>query len=285
VVPYTRGSLVCRSFKDIIKEAKLAVKNGAKEIWLLGQNVNDYKSEGKDFSDLIIEVDKIPGDFWIRFTSPHPAQVSNKFIDTLAKCEKFTPYLNLPAQAGDNKVLKAMNRPYTVAHYLGLIKKLRSAFKKYRKGEEKILAISTDLIVGFPNETDTQFENTKKLVSKAGFMLGYISQYSARKGTPAAKNDNIKNFVKKARWRELNQHLAQEVLKFNSQFIGTKQDCLVFEKQEKDGSHKYFAKTKHYITVAFQSKDANLVGQLVKINILKANSWILEGELINKKAV
>ncbi|MFA5166192.1 MAG: tRNA (N6-isopentenyl adenosine(37)-C2)-methylthiotransferase MiaB [Candidatus Paceibacterota bacterium] len=276
VVPYTRGPLVCRSFNDIVKEAKQVVKNGTKEIWLLGQNVNDYKSGKKDFADLIQEINKIPGDFWVRFTSPHPAQVNAKFIETLAKAEKFTPYLNLPVQSGDDQILKAMNRPYTVAKYLDLIKRLRGAFIKYRQGPEKTIAISTDTIVGFPKESEKQFNNTCKLYRKVKFDMAYLAEYSPRQGTPAAKNDNIKNSVKKARYDKLNKILGQTVLANNKRFVGKTLTALVFDKKE--GKNIYFAKTRHYTTVVFES-DKNLVGQFVDLKIQKAESFVLKGEI------
>lgn len=290
VVPYTRGPLICRGFADIVNEAKAAVKNGAKEIWLLGQNVNDYKSKvqisnaksiGKkpkeyDFADLIQEINKIPGDFWVRFTSPHPAQVNAKFIEALAKAEKFTPYLNLPVQSGDDQILKAMNRPYTVAKYLDLIKRLRGAFIKYRQGQEKTLAISTDTIVGFPNESEKQFNNTCKLYRKVKFDMAYLAEYSPRQGTPAAKNDNIKNSVKKARYDKLNKILGQTVLANNKRFVGKTLKALVFDK--KSNKNIYFAKTRHYATVVFES-DKNLIGQFVNLKIQKAESFILKGEI------
>ena len=276
VVPYTRGPLVCRSYREIIAEAKTAIKKGAKEIWLLGQNVNDYKSGNYDFSDLIKEINKIPGEFWIRFTSPHPAQMTDKFITTLAQCQKMTPYVNLPVQAGDDLVLKNMARPYTIKKYKELVRKIRSAFKKYRTNQEKIVAISTDIIIGFPNETKQQFKNTVNLVKEISFDMAYLAEYSARKGTPAAKLDNITNTEKKKRYTVINNALAKEVLKNNKKFVGKTLNCLVFEK--KPNKDIYFAKTRHYKTVKFQS-NKNIVGEFARIKITKAESFILLGEL------
>ncbi|MBP6890960.1 tRNA (N6-isopentenyl adenosine(37)-C2)-methylthiotransferase MiaB [Candidatus Parcubacteria bacterium] len=289
VVPYTRGPLVCRNPKDIIQEAKNAIKNGAKEIWLLGQNVNDYKYKIKkieknqkdffDFSDLVYELNDIPGDFWIRFTSPHPAQMSDNFIDAIAKCQKMTPYINFPVQAGNDDVLKNMNRPYTIKQYKALVKKIRARFKKFRQGDEKTVALSTDIIVGFPNETEKQFRNTVKLMEDISFDMAYIAEYSPRKGTPAAKIDNIKNYDKKERFRILNNALSKEVLKNNKKFVGKTLRCLVFNK--KPGKNIYFAKTRHYKTVVFNS-DKNLIGEFANLKIKKAESFILQGELCNK---
>jgi tRNA-2-methylthio-N6-dimethylallyladenosine synthase len=304
VVPYTRGPLICRDKKDIIDEAKQAIKNGAKEIWLLGQNVNDYKwrtpvksanadslrsySTGQknqndffesDFADLIKEINDISGNFWIRFTSPHPAQMTDDFIIAIAKCEKLTPYINLPVQAGDDIVLKNMNRPYTIKQYKTIVKKIRSAFKKYRKGDEKTVALSTDIIIGFPNESKQQFNNTKKLVQDIAFDMAYLAEYSARKGTPASKLDNISNTEKKDRFKILNATLAKVVLKNNKKFVNKTLDCLVFSK--KQNKNIYFAKTRHYKTVVFES-DKNLIGEFVKIKTKKAESFIIKGELCQK---
>jgi len=159
-VPYTRGKLISRSHKNILKEIKDLIEKGYKEIWLLGENVNDYCSplDSKiDFTELIKEIDKIPGKFWLRFTSPHPKNFSLKMINALAQSPKVTPYLNLPLQSGDNEVLRRMNRPYTINDYMGVITALRSAFKAKRQGLDKELAISTDIIVGFPGETKKSF--------------------------------------------------------------------------------------------------------------------------------
>ena len=145
VVPHTRGPLVSRPTKDILAEIKSAVKNGAKEVWLLGQNVNNYHHKNIGFAELLRAANDIPGDFWIRFTSPHPKDFNNKAVLAMAQCQKITPYLNLPIQSGDNAILKAMKRPYTVAKYKSLVKKIRAAFEKYRNGLEKEIATSTDI--------------------------------------------------------------------------------------------------------------------------------------------
>jgi len=227
VVPFTRGPLVCRNHKEILKEVKNIVKKGFKEIWLLGQNVNRYRSKSKtellsmeakvkkrtkssspiqnqkskiiDFAKLLKMVNNIPGNFWVRFTSPHPKDFSNELIETMAKCEKVTPYLNLPVQSGDNEILKRMNRPYTVGQYKNLVKKIRTAFKKHRTGLEKEIAISTDIIVGFPGETKKQFQNTVKLFKEIKFDMAYIAKYSPRPQTAAFKLKDDFSLKKKKR--------------------------------------------------------------------------------------
>jgi len=191
VVPFTRGRLVCRNHQEILKEVKRAIKGGFKEIWLLGQNVNDYISEQKtenkkqkiNLAKLLKLVNNIPGDFSIRFMSPHPANFTDELIETMAKSKKVAKYLNLPVQSGDNKILKKMNRPYSVGRYKELVKKIRKKIPD--------INLSTDVIVGFPGETKKQFENTVKLFKEIKFNLAYIAKYSPRPGTAAfqMKND------------------------------------------------------------------------------------------------
>ena len=185
IVPLARGREISRTVIDIESDVKKAITNGAKEIWLLGQTVNSYKNGDVKFHDLLRLVNKIDGDFWIRFTSPHPKDFSDDLIKAMADCEKFAPYINLPVQSGNNTVLKRMGRPYTVGYYKKLVSKIRKAMPD--------IAISTDIIVGFPGETRKQFEDTVKLFEEIKFDMAFISEYSPRPKTAAAKlfKDNI----------------------------------------------------------------------------------------------
>jgi tRNA-2-methylthio-N6-dimethylallyladenosine synthase len=190
VVPYTRGPLTCRNPKEILREARGAIKKGFKEIWLLGQNVNDYSPI--PFTDLLKKVAALPGDFKIRFTSPHPVDFSDELIETIAQCEKIAKYIHLPIQSGDDKILKKMNRNYTVRQYKELVKKIRKKIPD--------INLSTDVIVGFPGETKKQFENTVKLFREIKFDMAYIAKYSPRPGTAASHlKDNIPLEEKKRR--------------------------------------------------------------------------------------
>lgn len=227
VVPFARGPLVCRDHQEILKEVKNVVQKGFKEIWLLGQNVNNYVSRPNikrmrtnekqifvnnslsfggnssgivNFAKLLKMVNEIPGDFKFFFTSPHPKNFSDELINTLAKCGKFGKLLNLPVQSGDDEILKKMNRPYNVEQYKNLVKKIR----------EKIpdINLSTDIIVGFPGETKKQFENTLKLFKEIKFNIAYIAKYSPRAGTTAARlKDNVPLEEKKRRYKVLNDLL------------------------------------------------------------------------------
>ena len=207
VVPFVRGPLICRNHKEIIKETKNTIKQGFKEIWLLGQNVNDYQSptdSSTNFAKLLNMLNEIPGNFKILFTSPHPKNFSEELIDILAKCEKFGKYLNLPVQSGDDKILKRMNRNYTAKEYKNLVKKIRGKIPEIR--------LSTDVIVGFPGETKRQFQNTAKLLKEIKFNWAYIAKYSPRPGTVAAlkMEDNVPLEEKKRREKILREVIEKQ---------------------------------------------------------------------------
>jgi tRNA-2-methylthio-N6-dimethylallyladenosine synthase len=286
IVPFVRGGLICRNPEEIVKEAKAAIEGGAKEIWLLGQIVNNYfwrKSNGEliDFSKLLEMINEIQGNFWLRFTSPHPKYFTDKLIETIAKSETITPYLNLPLQSGDDEILRLMRRNYTTKEYEELVKKIRKAFRKHRSGLEKEVAISTDIIVGFPGETETHFKNTVKFFKKIKFDMAYIAQYSPRPGTDAEKME-IKNPVpkkeKERRWKILNKILQEIALEKNKKFIGKEVEVLVEE--FKDGF--LIGKTRHYKTVKFEG-EKNLIGNFVKVKILDALPWGLKGKILQIK--
>jgi tRNA-2-methylthio-N6-dimethylallyladenosine synthase len=283
IVPFVRGGLICRNPEEIVKEAKAAIEGGAKEIWLLGQIVNNYfwrKSNGEliDFSKLLEMINEIQGNFWLRFTSPHPKYFTDKLIETIAKSETITPYLNLPLQSGDDEILRLMRRNYTTKEYEELVGKIRKAFRKHRSGLEKEVAISTDIIVGFPGETETHFENTVKFFKKIKFDMAYIAQYSPRPGTDAEKME-IENPVpkkeKERRWKILNSVLQEVALEKNKKFIGKEVEVLVEE--FKDGF--LIGKTRHYKTVKFEG-EKNLIGNFVKVKILDALPWGLKGKIL-----
>jgi len=204
-VPYARGPEISRPAEDIIKECRELVGAGYKEIILLGQNVNSYcsrnpafakasagrqenkksrkqkivKEETIDFPSLLKIIDAIPGDYWLRFLTSHPKDLSAELIKVMAKGKHLTPYLHLALQSGDDEILKKMNRRYTAKHYASLIKKARSAMSD--------LAVSTDVIVGFPGETKSQFNHTAGLMKTIGFDMAYLARYSPRPQTAAAK--------------------------------------------------------------------------------------------------
>ncbi|MBU0636676.1 MiaB/RimO family radical SAM methylthiotransferase [Patescibacteria group bacterium] len=213
VVPYARGREVYRPAEDILKEIKGLIKKKYKEIILIAQNVNSYEVSRKSikskvksqkpeeiikFHDLLKMINDIKGDFQIQFLTSHPKDMSDKLIKTIAKSKKVCHYIHLPIQAGDNEILKKMNRKYTVEYYINLIKKIRKAMPDSN--------ITTDIIVGFPGETKKQFQNTVNICKKINFNKAYISVYSPRPGTAAAKlKDSIPILEKKQRWKILNE--------------------------------------------------------------------------------
>jgi tRNA-2-methylthio-N6-dimethylallyladenosine synthase len=281
VVPYTRGPLESRPVNDILSEVRLAVANGAKEIWLLGQNVNNYHYEKFDFAKLLRAVNDIPGDFWIRFTSPHPKDFNAAAVNSMAQCAKVTPYLNLPIQSGDNAILKAMARPYTIESYKALVKNIQDAFKKYRKGLEKNVAISTDVIVGFPGETKTQFNNTAKAFKTIRYDMTYIAQYSKRAGTVAGRlDDNVPNAEKKRRQDLINNIVKITALNHNKKYVGKTVEVLVDSTKNKTFG---LGKSRHYKTVKFLLCDYLIKpGDFVKVKITKAQSFGLIGALVRQ---
>ncbi len=265
VVPYTRGKEVSRPAEEIICEIKKLIKQGCKEIWLLGQNVNSYSDIS--FLQLLRKINDIPGKFWIRFTSSHPKDFSEELIKTMKDCKKVTPYLNLPVQTGDDEILKKMNRPYSTTRYKNIIKKVRKEIPN--------ICLSTDVIVGFPGETKKQFENTVKLFRKIKYDMAYINKYSLRAGTAAAKlKDNVPAKEKKRREKTLNEILKQTALANNKKYTGKTIEVLPTNYKDKF----LFGKSFHYKTVKFKGQK-NLIGKFAKIKITDALTWGLKGKL------
>lgn len=270
VVPYARQREISRPAEDIIFEIKNLVKNGYKEIWLLGQNVNSYRDEHTKFPKLLRMVNNISGNFWIRFTSSHPKDFNSNVIDAMAVGGKITPYLNLPVQSGDDKVLKSMNRHYTVKDYKNKIKELRKKIPS--------IALSTDIIVGFPGETKKQFENTEKLFRDVKYDMAYINKYSTRAGTAAAKlKDDVSWDEKKRREKVLTDILKQTALDRNKKSVG-RETLVLFNENRGDN---YFGKSEQYKTIKVKS-EKNLLGKLIKVKITEVSPFILKGELADE---
>lgn len=273
VVPYARGREVYRYAQDIIREVKKLVKSGYKEITLIAQNVNSYKNGAYDFAKLLEEVANIKGDFWLRFSSSHPKDVSDKLIKVISKNDKICPHFHLAVQSGDDDILKAMNRKYTASHFLKLVEKLRKA----RPG----MAITTDVIVGFPGEKKKNFNNTVKLFKTAQFDLAYVSRYSPRPQTAAYfLKDDVSLVDKKSREKELEKILIKSAIEHNKAYLGTAVRVLV-EGVNKKGN--YIGKTNSYKSVVILSQDKankNLIGSFVAVKISKIKNFSLEGELL-----
>ena len=264
IVPIARGREISRTVIDIASDVKKAITNGAKEIWLLGQTVNSYKNEGVKFHNLLRLINDIDGDFWIRFTSPHPKDFSDELIKNMAECDKFAHYINLPVQSGNNTVLKRMGRPYTADHYKKLVGKIRKAMPD--------IAISTDVIVGFPGETRKQFEDTKKLFEEIKFDMAFISEYSPRPKTVAAKmfEDDVPHQEKEKRKNELNEILKKTALENNKKLVG--QIVKVLNGRTEGNKPIEITNVKHSML--------NIKNNFVSAKITKANIWSLKGKLL-----
>lgn len=275
VVPYVRGSEINRPAHEILTEIKNLIKKGYKEIILLGQNVNSYQDKNIDFPQLLKLINNLPGNFWIRFITSHPKDLSDELIKIMAQAKKITEYLHLPIQSGDNEILKKMNRSYTAEQYKNLIRKIRKKISA-RGGN---ISISTDIIVGFPNETKKQFMSTAKLMRWAKFDMAYIARYSPRPGTAAAKlKDNISSQEKKQREKTLTKILEKTAYQNNKKYINKTIEILVLGKN-KNGS--FYGKTRTFknIKIKIGSPTPDLCGQFYKCKITKANVWGLEGRL------
>jgi len=276
VVPFTRGREKSRPANDIIQEVKNLIKNGFKEIILLGQNVNSYQDEKINFPKLLQMINDIPGNFWIRFITSHPKDLSDELIKTMANCQKVTEYLHLPFQSGDNEILKKMNRGYTRQNYLKLIKKIKKYFSfKSQILEKREIALSTDIIVGFPGETKRQFKKTVKIMKKVKFDMAYLAKYSPRSGTTASLlKDDVPNCEKKRREQKLNKILTRTALKRNKKYLRKNIEILIERKEQ----NNIFGKTRTNKGVIIKNAPESLdLGQFINVKIIKVSPWNLQG--------
>ena len=273
IVPYTRGTQRSRKYEDIIEEVIALKEKGYKEVTLLGQNVNAY---GKDlYSDynlanLLRDVSKT-GIERIRFVTSHPWDFTDEMIDAIAECENVMPYVHLPLQSGSNRILKLMNRSYTKEEYLTLYKKMRDKIKN--------VSITTDIIVGFPGETEEDFNETLDVVNECKFDGAYTFIFSPRAGTPAAKlKDETPLREKEERLYKLNEIVNKYSNESNQRLVGTVQKCLVTGISEKDSS-KYCGYTESMKLVNIIS-DEDITGKIVDVKIDEAKSFSLNGTKI-----
>ncbi len=228
VVPYTRGAEVSRPWDDVLAEAQALVDGGAREIVLLGQNVNAWEHGGRGLAELIRALARIAGLERIRYTTSHPADMTDALIAAHGDVDKLMPYLHLPVQSGSDRILKAMNRSHTTDTYLRLLERMRSA--------RPDIALSGDFIVGFPGETDADFEATLRLVDEVGYAAAYSFKYSARPGTPAAvMEDQIARDVMEDRLRRLHERINTHQLAFNRSKVGVDTQILIERNGRRDG--------------------------------------------------
>ena len=275
IVPYTRGKERSRKLEDIVKEVEGLVKEGYKEVTLLGQNVNAYGKDlklGYDMADLLESVSKtgIPR---IRFITSHPWDFTDKMIEIIAKYDNIMPYIHLPIQSGSDRVLKQMNRRYTKEEYITLFNKIKEMIPN--------ASISTDIIVGFPNETDEDFQETLDIVNLLKFDLAYTFIYSPREGTPASKiKDTISLDTKKKRLAELNKLVNKYALLNNQKYKDKIVEVLIEAPSDKNGKYMGYTDTMKLVNVDCDSK---CLGKIVKVKIESIKTWSMDGVVVNDK--
>ncbi len=271
VVPYTRGGEISRSYAAIVDEAKSLVDAGAKEITLLGQNVNAWEEDGKGLEHLIRALDAISGLQRIRYTTSHPNDMTDGLIRAHADVEKLMPFLHLPVQSGNDRVLKAMNRKHTADSYLKIIDRVRAA--------RPDIALSGDFIVGFPGETEAEFEDTLRLIEAANYAMAFSFKYSPRPGTPAATMDaQIAPEVMDDRLQRLQGLLNTQQLAFNQASLGKRIQVLLERKGKLDGQKigkSPWLQSVHIIA------DAQ-IGDMVEVDLVSAGPNSLAGTLVSK---
>lgn len=276
IVPYTRGRERSRRPEDIYREVCSLAADGVREVTLLGQNVNSYKGEtaggtAADFTDLIYMLAGIDGIERIRFMTSHPKDLSDKLIKAFGELDKLCKYIHLPVQSGSDAVLKAMNRKYTREKYFDLVCKLRETAPE--------IAISTDIIVGFPGETEKDFEDTLDLAGRVGFDSAFTFLYSIRKGTPAAGyEDQVPDDIKHERFNRLVEVINRSAAEKNGACVGREQVVLT-DGRSRNGSGTWEGRTDGFKLVNFAG-DGDLTGRFVRVRITGANTFSLSGELI-----
>jgi tRNA-2-methylthio-N6-dimethylallyladenosine synthase len=274
IVPYTRGKERSRLKEDILDEINILIQNGYKEVTLLGQNVNAYGKDlnnGYSFAELLEDVAKTNIER-IRFMTSHPWDFTDKMVDIIAKYDNIMPFVHLPLQSGNNEILKIMGRRYTTEDYLHVFNQLKEKVKN--------ITFSTDIIVGFPNETEEQFEDTINMIEYCKFDNVYTFIYSPRSGTPASRmEDNVSIEIKQNRLKILNQKVSIYALLNNKKMIDSIQNVLVDGPSKKD-SNVFSGYTEGNKLVNFIPKNAK-TGMIVKVKITNANTWTLKGEEIS----
>lgn len=274
IVPYVRGRERSRRPEDIVSEVRGLVANGYKEIMLLGQNVNSYGNDlGDDvsFPKLLRELNGIEGDFVIRFMSSHPKDASHELIDTIFECEKVAKHLHLPVQSGSSDVLQRMNRRYTAEKYLETV--------DYIRNRDSQFSLTTDLIVGFPNESDEEFQATLDIIRRVKYDNIYSFIYSKRSGTKAAEMEDVTpDDVKSRRMRELLEVQREISTENYKRFVGRRMKVLA------DGTSKkregwLTGKSDEFIIVEFEG-DNSLIGQFVEVEITDSMNWAVAGKLV-----
>ena len=271
IVPFTRGRERSRSISSVIKEAKNIIKSGYKEITLLGQNVNSYSTAEGDFPVLLDELGKIKEIKRIRYTSPHPRDIDRHLLKVMLKHDNICNQIHLPLQAGSSRILKRMNRTYTKEEFLNLVDIIKRKIPN--------CGLSTDIIVGFPGETDEEFQETLEVVSKVKFDTAFMFKYSSRPGTKASHyTDHISEKIKQSRLQTLIEFQQKISLMNNRKKIGLDLDVII-EKNSKKSINQWAGRTESNIWVIFDKKAAYQIGDIVNVNILDAQGITLFGKI------
>ena len=278
VVPYTRGPEYSRPFKKIIEEAESLVKNGTKEITLLGQNVNAYffkdKNKSYKLSDLILELDKINDLIRIRYTTSHPKDMTEDLIECYSSSKKLMPFIHLPIQSGSDKILKLMNRNHKVEKYLEIYKLI--------KQKNQNVEFSSDFIVGYPGELECDFNDTMNLVKEIKFINSYSFIFSPRPGTPASKLELVDKEIAKERLVNLQKVLEDHQIKKNTSLLNSSVEVLVENKLK--NQENYFGRNVFLNSVLFEGED-KYIGKIVNIKIEKTNRNTLFGRIDKNKSM
>ena len=268
VVPYTRGAEFSRSLEELVTEANQLIQNGAREITLLGQNVNAYNFGNKKLSDLILQISKIKDLKRIRYTTSHPRDFTDDLIEVHKNCDKLMPLIHLPVQSGSNKILNEMNRKHSIEEYLRIIKKLKDI--------KPNIKFSSDFIIGYPGETENDFKDTVKLMKEVKFINSFSYMFSARPGTPAFKLKTVNKKDAKERLIKF-QILAEKIKTSYKRDLINKKVNVLFENKMKNGN-KYFGRDEFFNPIIVES-DVDLTGKIKIIKILKGNQNTLFGEI------
>jgi tRNA-2-methylthio-N6-dimethylallyladenosine synthase len=277
VVPYTRGEEVSRPLADVLAEVSALAEQGVREVNLLGQNVNAYRGEMPDgsicdFAELLPFVAEIQGIDRIRYTTSHPVEFSDRLIEAYAHIPELVSHLHLPVQSGSDRILMAMKRGHTAIEYKSKIRRLREI--------RPDISISSDFIIGFPNETEDDFAATMKLINEIGFDTSFSFIYSARPGTPAADlSDNTSEAVKKQRLKILQDRISQNAAEISRRMVGSQETLLVTGISKKDPGQLQ-GRTENNRVVNFRSNDHSLIGQFVQASITEALPNSLRGDLL-----
>jgi tRNA-2-methylthio-N6-dimethylallyladenosine synthase len=273
VVPYTRGAEISRPWDDVIAEAHALVDAGAREIVLLGQNVNAWAYGGRGLAELIRALARIDGLERIRYTTSHPADMTDELIAAHGEVEKLMPYLHLPVQSGSNRVLKAMNRNHTTETYLAILERMRSA--------RPDIALSGDFIVGFPGETDEDFEATLRIVDEVRYASAYSFKFSARPGTPAAAmEDQIPREIMDERLQRLHERINTGQLTFNRSTVGRDTQILIERKGRHDGQMVGRSPWLQSVHVATDARPGDILG----VTLIAAGPNSMTGAVRQKEA-